>query len=197
MNLEELFRTENSIRHKFLSRLFGLFSENLVRIWCRTAHSPYEDLRRPVLTRVGTDKGYALDFTLRSKQTSKTYIAEPKSWMEYENYRYLTLFSSTQLYSMGNTAFEVFLEMARQPSLYPVRVNGNPVSLSGSILIWGRVHRDSIEQIKADTGIADLISQENTIGQLVQSGNEEFTSFIQERARWSSELFQSLTDDDA
>lgn len=197
MNLECLFKTEDSIRDKFLSRLFGLFSENLVRIWCGTTASPYEDLGRPVLARVGTDKGYTLDFTLRSKETSKTYIAELKCWMEYENYRYLTLSSSTQLYSIGNIAFKMFLEMAKQPSLYPVRVNANPISVSGSILVWGRVHRDSIEQIKADTGIADLISLEYVIDQLAQSRNEEFRRFIQERARWSGELFQSLIDDDA
>ena len=47
MTFEALFRTSSSSRDKFLARLFGLFSEDLVRLWCRNPKAPYEDLGRP------------------------------------------------------------------------------------------------------------------------------------------------------
>jgi hypothetical protein len=44
-----LFRSSSSARDKFLSRLFGIFSEEIVRIWCRAPDAPYEDLGRPTI----------------------------------------------------------------------------------------------------------------------------------------------------
>jgi hypothetical protein len=84
ISFEQIFKTDNPTRDKFLSRLFGLFSEDLVRIWLRTGDSPYENLGKPALALVGTNKRYTLDFTLKSKQTGNAYIGELKSWMEYD-----------------------------------------------------------------------------------------------------------------
>jgi hypothetical protein len=91
----------------------------------------------------------------------------------------------------------MFLEIAKEPSLYPVYVNKERTSIAGSVLIWSRVDQNSSERIKAETGLADLISLEQVICRLAQARNQDFINFVREREAWANELFQALADDDA
>lgn len=78
-------------RGKYLSRVFGIFSEEIVRMWARDHRCPYEDLGRPTLRKHGEKSGSTLDFTLRHKATGMSYVAELKCEIEYQNYKYLVL----------------------------------------------------------------------------------------------------------
>ena len=98
VSFEDFFRSDRPVStvsfpspDKFLSRLFGLFSEDVVRHWCRCPEARYGDLGRPYL-RFPTERyGHTLDFTLRDRQTGETFVAELKCELEYDNYRYLRL----------------------------------------------------------------------------------------------------------
>mgnify|MGYP000523508818 CR=1 FL=1 len=73
-------------RGKYLSRVFGIFSEEIVRIWAADPRAPFEDLGRPTL-RVDGEDGYStLDFTLRSRDTELIFPAELKCEIEYQGY---------------------------------------------------------------------------------------------------------------
>lgn len=50
-SLDALFRTQSRDRDKLLARLFGIISEDVVRIWTRCEAAPYADLGRPTLRR--------------------------------------------------------------------------------------------------------------------------------------------------
>lgn len=78
-------------RDKFLSRLFGIFSEEMVRAWCDLPDSRYQGLGRPNLKRSDEGRGHVLDFTLRDSASGGLYVAEMKCELEYERYRYLQL----------------------------------------------------------------------------------------------------------
>ena len=88
---DSFFKTPNSPRDKYLSRLFGLFNEDVVRHWCALPETPYSDLGRPTLKLPGEARGYTLDFTLQHKGTGQVFVSEMKCWLEYEGYRYLRL----------------------------------------------------------------------------------------------------------
>lgn len=62
-SFERLFRSGNARADKFMSRLFGIFSEDIVRCWAKDPQCPYEDLGRPTLKRPDEKRGYTLDFT--------------------------------------------------------------------------------------------------------------------------------------
>lgn len=62
--LELLFRSGNPARDAFRSRLFGLFSEDIVRFWCRSDRATYRDLGRPTLWKSGE---YARSTSLSSR----------------------------------------------------------------------------------------------------------------------------------
>lgn len=66
---EDVFKTANRARDNYLSRLFGIFAEDIVRYWCADGRAPYEDLGRPSLFSDGVYRGYTLDFTLRERSS--------------------------------------------------------------------------------------------------------------------------------
>ena len=167
MNMTEMFHTDLASRDKFLSRLFGIFSEEIVRIWCRSPESRYEDIGRPTVTSEGEEgRGSTLDFCLRDRTSGKLYVSEMKCELEYQGYRYLTLTSSKQLHHHSKVAFQRFIGVAAKPGTYAVKVQGNPVSVSGAVLIWGSVSDDGRRSVTYDTRLFDVLSLEEIIRQL-------------------------------
>lgn len=135
----EFFRSQDARRDNFLARLFALFGEETIRIWCRDPESPYEDLGRPTIYKQGeAARGQTLDFTLRSKQDGRIFVAEMKCEITFENYRSMILVDRSQLerHAAGR-AFEMFLDLASAPETYKVMVKAKPISVAGSVLVWG------------------------------------------------------------
>ncbi|HLI63156.1 MAG TPA: hypothetical protein VKV05_07130 [Terriglobales bacterium] len=193
-----LFRTDSSVRDKFLARLFGIFSEEIVRCWCEDARSPYEDLGRPTVKPKGEQgRGSQLDFTLRSRKDPKeVYIAEMKCWLEYENYRYLPLKDPQQLRWKGDKAFELFLWGAKHPSQLTVTVNNESQSIDGSILVWSACSDEVRDSIVAEYGLRDVLSLEKIIAELVAQQNTGFLKLIEDRRTWAEYLFSGLMEVD-
>jgi hypothetical protein len=189
---QSLFHSNDSARDKFLSRLFGIFNEEIVRCWGKAPQAPYEELGRPTIRKVGEKRGYTLDFTLRSKNDDRIYIAEMKCELEYENYRYLTLESPSQLDHHGKEAFRIFLDAARNMRQYIVTIKGQPQMINGSILIWGRYTEEGRINVMNKYGLGDVLSLEAIINDLVVWRNQDYTELIHKYERWSSELFTGL-----
>ena len=91
MDFVSLFKQDKADRKrgKYLSRLFGIFSEDIVRIWAADEKCHYEDLGRPSIR--FEDKTYTLDFTFQHKQSRKVYIVEQKCEIEFQNYKFFIL----------------------------------------------------------------------------------------------------------
>ena len=71
-DFDEFFRQAELGRAAFLSRLLGLFSEQVVQHWCRYPAAAYENLGRPTLREAGTRSPWqTLDFTLRHRGTGQ------------------------------------------------------------------------------------------------------------------------------
>ena len=75
------------LRGNFLARVFGIFNEEIIRIWCRSESSPYKDKGRPTIYKDTNKRGSTLDFTLENTKTNEIYIAEMKCWIAYNNYK--------------------------------------------------------------------------------------------------------------
>jgi hypothetical protein len=188
-----LFRSDTAARDKFFSRLFGIFNEEIVRCWGKAPQAPYEDLGRPTIKPLGAKRGYTLDFTFRSKSDGRIYIAEMKCELEYENYRYLTLESPSQLDHHGKDAFRIFLDAARNTRGYCVTVKGRPQTINGSILIWGRYTEQGRTSVIAQHGFADILSLEAIIHELLVWQNQDYADLIQKYETWCGEFFAALS----
>ncbi len=60
------------------------------------------------------------------------------------------------------------------------------------MLVWGRITDAGRKAVIGSTGVADVLSLEIILSDLVESENEEFARFVDDRARWCRELFDAL-----
>lgn len=179
-------------RSKFLSRLFGIFSEKLVSIWAKDDRAPFQDLGRPSIKRPDDLRGHTLDFSMRERTTEKIYVAKMKCEIEYHNFKYFVLNSSSQLDHHRVPAFDAFLCAARHPGTLDVRVRRRPTKISGSTLIWGAVSPVSKREIISKRGFHDILSIERIRQNLIRWRNPDYSSMIAKYPTWSDRLFSGV-----
>lgn len=179
-------------RTKYLSRLFGIFSEKVVSVWANDARAPFENLGRPTLGSSGEGRGQTLDFTFRGRSTEKIYAAEMKCEIEYLNFKYFVLEASHQLDHHKKPAFDAFLRAAHRPEQLAVRVQGQQIKIDGAILVWGAVCPETKEQIISERGFYDILSIEDICRDLANWRNPEYLELINKHRRWSNMLFDGL-----
>lgn len=188
---ETLFRSPVPARDKLLSRLFGIFNEEIVRIWCRCAAAPYRDLGRPTLRRQGSAWA-TLDFLLASRRDNRVYVAEMKCELEYEKYKYLTLTAPSQLEHHRKQAFDLFLQAAREPSSVAVKTPEGAVPVHGAILVWGDATDTGRAATIARYGFADVLTVAAIVRDLNRWQSPEWAKFVADRRGWANELFDGL-----
>ena len=96
-----MFNSTESRRDNFLSRVFGIFSEEVIRTWAACPEATYRDLGRPTVQSPGTGRGYTLDFALVDRNTGGVYVAVQKCEIAYGNYQYLRLEGPEQVVHHG------------------------------------------------------------------------------------------------
>jgi hypothetical protein len=192
VNFEDIFRSSEPSRDKYLSRLFALFSEQAVRAWCACPDAPYEDLGRPTLYQSCQTRGHTLDFTMRRRDSGKKYVSELKCELEYDGYRYLRLRSADQLRHHTSPAFEKFLRTAKDPTAFDVRCKGHSEAVDGAILIWGAVAPEGHEVVMREFAFADVLSVEKILEDLRVWAPAAWTDLISRHRNWTNELFDFL-----
>lgn len=179
-------------RGKYLSRVFGIFSEEIVRIWASDPNCPYEDLGRPTLRNLQDNLGSTLDFALRHKSTGKLYVTELKCEIEYQNYRYLILSNISQLNHHKKPAFLALLEVAGENSKQQIYLNGKLVLTDGAILIWGAATPVGRLAVIEAHGFFDVLTIEGIIKDLKYWENKPYQLLIDQRRLWTNEMFNAL-----
>ncbi len=115
-----------------------------------------------------------------------------KCELEYENYRYLTLESPSQLDHHSKEAFRIFLDAAQNMSSYVVTVKGRPQPINGSILVWGRYTEQGRVSVIDQHGFADVLSLEIIICDLQTWHSQDYADLIRKYETWCVELFTGL-----
>ncbi len=182
---------KNPARAKLLSRVFGIFSEEIVRIWANDERSPYLHLGRPTIKPTDEGKGFTLDFALKSRSTGYVYVTEMKCEIEYQNFRYFVLEEKEQLNHHNKPAFKVFLDTARCASTQVVTVDGKQIKIDGAILIWGAATPQGKRTVIESTGMHDVLAVADICHDLVNWGNVEYKDLLATRGLWCAELFES------
>ena len=194
MKFIELFKTVQPSHGKFLARVFGIFNEEIVRIWCRDSRAPYKDLGRPTLRRKSETRGHALDFSFQDLKNGLIYIVEMKCWLEYQNYKYLSLTAPSFLDCFeGDPAFDKFLEVSKGNGICQVFIDSESVCISGGILIWGSVSESGRSALMKERRLHDVLSLENIISNLASWQNQEYKDFLNARASRMNELIKGLS----
>jgi len=189
-----IFKQPNATtaRGKYLSRVFGIFSEEVVRIWASDPRASYEDLGRPTLRNVGEISGSTLDFTFRSRETGKVYVAELKCEIEYQDYKYLVLSESRQLDHHRKPAFAALLAAAaKQPELRAY-VGKKEVPIDGAILVWGAASSAGRAVVSADKGFEAILTLAEVVADLQAWQSEPYRALLEHRRAWSNEMYDAL-----
>jgi hypothetical protein len=189
---EQFFRSSVPARDKYLSRLFGLFSEQIVRAWCACPQAPYEDLGRPTLCEPGLTRGHTLDFTFRRRNADATYVAESKCELEFNGYRYLRLTNPNQIRHHTSAAFAKFLRVASDPASLDVRRLGRPQPVDGAILVWGAISPEGRDAAMKEFALSDVLSIEAMVTDLQTWAPVGWTEFVSRYRGWTNELFDFL-----
>lgn len=195
---EVLFRAEcgaTAARAKFLSRVFGIFSEEIVRIWAGDARAPYEEVEpggRPTLKAAGATRGHTLDFLLRDRSTNQVFVVEMKCEIEYQDFKYFVLEDPKQLAHHTKDAFRAFLAAAGAGPRPSATLRGREIAYDGAILIWGAVTEEGRQAVRARTGLHDVLSVKTICADLATWRNPRYAQLLQDRLRWSREMFEGL-----
>ena len=197
MNFNKLFVTEEkpykgkSRRDKFLSRMFAIFSEDIVRAWCANKHSPFTDLGRPTVYD-SDGKYYTLDFLLKDCN-GNIFLTEMKCEIEYQKYSFLTLSHEGQLSRhRKKRAFQLLLEIASNPSMFQIKCNKKLVNVAGSALVWGRVSINDEQAFLNIYSLSHIISVESAIEDLVYWRDQTYYELIGKHELWCEQLFAGL-----
>lgn len=191
---ERLFRTDTAARDNYRSRLFALFSEEIVRAWGRNSKAPYRDVGRPTLW---SGAAFAtLDFTLQRRSDDAQLVAEQKSELAWAGYSQLRLHSSAQIdRHRGKRAFDWFLELAKNPVGYPVKVNGRQTAVSGAILVWGAITPEGRDRAMTTFGFADVLSLEAMLHDLKAWDDADWRLRVEELRAWTNGLLDALIEE--
>ena len=179
-------------RAKYLSRIFGIFSEEIVRVWASDPHSPYQDIGRPTLKKVGESKGATLDFTFLHKESGQLLVVEQKCEIEYQNFKYLVLNDLKQLDHNKKDAFLALLDAAAKRPNRLVFVNKKEVKIDGAILIWGAVTTEGRKRVMDAKGFFDILTIEEIINDLQIWNSGPYRSLLEHRHLWANEMFEAL-----
>lgn len=191
ITFEDLFATRDSRQDNFRSRLFGMFSEDVVRFWAR-GDAPYRALEgRPTIYE-GTAHA-TIDFTLERRADGRLFIAEQKAELAWMAYSFLRLDNVAQLdHHRGRPPFDWFLEAAREPGKRIVKTAGKVTPIDGAILVWGAVSEQGRAAAKAEVGLEDVLSLEEMVADLRAWQDPDWAAHIERLAGYASGLFKAL-----
>lgn len=206
LNVNEIPATERSLtdlfqqhdapvaRGKFLSRVFGIFSENIVEAWSADERAQYRNLGRPTLAGLSPVRSPTLDFLFECRRTGRRFVVEQKCEIEFNGYRYFSLTGPDQLRHHVKPAFAAFLAAARgEPAeARQWKIRNQTFTVDGAILIWGAVTPQGRETVIAETGLHDVIGLDRIISECADWRPETYCQLVSDRRRWCEELFQFL-----
>jgi hypothetical protein len=188
---ERLFWTDVRARDNYRSRLFAMFSEEIVRAWGQNADAPYRDTGRPTLWR--GSKYFTLDFALQRKADERRFVAEQKAELAWANYSQLRLASADQVAAhIGKPAFDWFLDLARSPTSSVVKVGARETNVDGAILVWGATTPQGKTSAVDRFGFVDVLSLEEMLSDLRRWRDATWERRIEQIREWTNGLLDGL-----
>jgi hypothetical protein len=192
----DLFQRENApaARGKFLSRVFGIFSESIVQTWSADERAPYSNLGRPTLAAPSPVRKPTLDFLFECRRTGKRFVVEQKCEIEFNSFRYFTLTGPDQLKHHNKPAFAAFLAAASgsAPGSRDWKVGNRLVSVDGAILIWGAVTPDGRNSVIEERGLEDVIGLDRIVAECAEWRPDAYCRLVADLREWCTELFDFL-----
>jgi hypothetical protein len=117
-----------------MARIFGLFAEDIVRLWTRLPDDlcPYRDIGRPSFYLGGSYAHLTYDFAFQKRDKNwpedEFWLGELKAWVDFEGGRHARLAQPEADTCAGKIGDLICGKEAR--------VNGVPKRCTGVVLVW-------------------------------------------------------------
>ncbi len=184
-----LFKSDLPARDKFVARLFGLFSEEVVNLWAKNPACRYENLGRPTVRRAGEKKGRTYDLALRDRETGEVAVAEVKYWPEFEGHRNLRMSDPREVERILPADF---LNFAKAPKAFEVRVRSREIETDGATFVWGAFGPGIALEVAARYSFLDVLSLEEIVRDLLLWRDQGFVQALRMRRDWTAFMCQGL-----
>lgn len=190
----DLFQQDGApaARAKFLSRLFGIFSETIVQIWSEDERAPHP----PTFSGPSPVRNPTLDFLFECRRTGRRFVVEQKCEIEFNGFRYFTLSGPEQLKHHDKNAFAAFLAAAKGevPGARDWKVGNRHYPVDGAILIWGAVSAAGREAVIGETGLHDVLGLDRIVADCAEWRPDAYCRLVSDRRSWCEQLFGFLDD---
>lgn len=198
-NIKQVISDERKAKKaSFLSRVFGIFREEIVKYWVDNDQCEYEDLGRPTIIKKSDGGKVTLDYTFKKGET--VFIVEQKNFYGYSNGRLAEISTSetfieafeqwSKSKAKQTLAWDYFLNF--DPNNYIVQVNKQETLVDGRILIWADYTNEGKQMLMEKLNLKDIISVNEILNDLRKWGDKKYLEFITSREKWVMELFNGL-----
>ena len=208
-------KSGDSPKDNFLARLFGLFSEEIIRIAYKKGKSKknFTYLGRPTIYKkseygVKGARGDTVDFLLEDVD-GNIFVTEMKCELTFDDYRCIELVNERPIerHRKNKPAFKELLDLGksikdgRGELDYVITYTdcagnrgciANSNRVAGIALVWGKVAQTGLEHLKEKYNITHIISLEDVMNDLIKNENEDYLELIQVRQSWCDSLFEHM-----
>ena len=183
-----------------LSRVFAIFSEDIMRLYFNGVNSKYSDLGRPSRKK-GRD-GPVWDFTI--EDDGKLYVAEMNCEISLDGYKYACLDSEKWVKRQEDSNnFGVLMKIAKGEDRKPVRISSSTDKAlrdgfvpDGVVIIWGSVDSSTRQSLIAKYDkLHDVLSVEDAISKLILK-EPGYLSLIDRMKHLIDEFYDRLSGSD-
>ncbi len=199
---------ENSSKqNNYLSRLIGLFGEEISEKWLANDNSAYSNFGRPTIYWIeeGKKKRATLDFLI--EREGKIYIVEQKNFFAYNKGRLRTIDSSDDFrkaFASWNTtknkatpAWKIFNSFEQHE--YEIKIGKKEYrKLDGKVVFWSdliEADKDYFLTLSEElnrTRYNDAIGLVQMINDLKRWKDTDYEALIENYIQWNKDLFDNL-----
>lgn len=197
-----LYSKENKLKVNFLSRIYGVFSEEIVKIWCDNENNKeFEYIGKPHIN-IGNRKPLELDHLLKSKNTY--FIVEQKNFHGYKNgklasmedtdsfFKNFETWSKEKSKNQKSKAWDIFINFREHPK--EVKYNGESFPDIKTLLIWSKGTPEGKRKFIENSGIgvSEVLFLLDIKNDLIQWDDQKYKELIKGKKEWIDELFNDL-----
>ncbi|MBK9222222.1 MAG: hypothetical protein IPO16_08865 [Saprospiraceae bacterium] len=194
------YTKETKIKVNFLSRIFGVFSEEIVKIWCDNKNNnDFEYIGKPHI-KEGNKRPIVLDHLLKSKNTY--FIVEQKNFHGYKNGKLSSMedtdefFKNFESWSIGKSknqkskAWDIFINFTKKPK--EVKYDGKIIPQAKTLLIWSKGTDVGRYKFVQKYGISKVLFLEQMKNDLIKWKDPAYIKLIKDKKKWIAQLFNDL-----
>jgi hypothetical protein len=205
MSMETMrYSKENKAKVNFLSRFFGTFNQEILKLWCENENNKdFKYLKSEPSLYIDQNKKPRLDHLIEYK--GKNFIVEQKAFYGFQNGNltkmddamdYIKRFdqwSLRKIKEQRSKAWVFFVELDfSEEKEYKVFIKEKAYQVHGKILVWSQATENGKIKFKEKLKLDHILLIEDMISDLAKWQDVTFKETLKLKQSWIDEIFSEL-----